>query len=190
LPILVKKHNGATLNYPTYDKDLYALLRSLQTWEHYLVSKEFLIHSNHESLKYLRGQHKLNKRHAKWIEYLEQFPYWSNTRKENIMLWSMLSLGGITSFLNLEHKFLVLITWESCMNKIISFPPFLLFVKRRLKGVIMYPRVTCLKSTSCVCLRVPIGKSHEGGLMGHFGVDKTLNIFQEKFYWPHMKKVV
>nr|KYP32246.1 hypothetical protein KK1_047114 [Cajanus cajan] len=30
---------------------------------------------DHKSLKYLRGQGKLNKRHAKWVEYLEQFPY-------------------------------------------------------------------------------------------------------------------
>ena len=70
-----EKIHGATLNYPTYDKELYALIRALQTWEHYLVSKEFVIHSDHQSLKYIRGQNKLNKRHAKWVEYLEQFPY-------------------------------------------------------------------------------------------------------------------
>jgi len=57
--------HGATLNYPTCDKELYALVRALQTWEHYLVSNEFFIRSDHESLKYLKGQHKLNKRHAK-----------------------------------------------------------------------------------------------------------------------------
>jgi len=33
-----------------------------------------------------------------------------------------------------------------------------------------------------------IKKSHEGGLMGHFGVDKILSILQEKFYWSHMRK--
>ena len=70
-----EKLHGATLNYPTYDKELYALVRALKTWEHYLVSKQFVIHSDHESLKYLKGQHKLNKRHAKWMEFLEQFPY-------------------------------------------------------------------------------------------------------------------
>ena len=70
-----EKLHGASLNYPTYDKELYALVRALQTYEHYLVSKEFVIHSDHESLKYLKGQHKLNKRHAKWMEFLEQFPY-------------------------------------------------------------------------------------------------------------------
>ena len=34
-----------------------------------------MIHNDHESLKYLKGQDKLNKRHAKWVEFLEQFPY-------------------------------------------------------------------------------------------------------------------
>ena len=51
------------------------IVRALKTWEHYQVSKEFVIHSDHESLKYLKGQHKLNKRHAKWMEFLEQFPF-------------------------------------------------------------------------------------------------------------------
>jgi len=46
---------GTNLNYPTYDKELYILVRTLQTWEHYLVSQEFIIHSDHESLKYLKG---------------------------------------------------------------------------------------------------------------------------------------
>jgi len=39
------------------------------------MSKEFIIHIDHETLKYLKSQHKLNKRHAKWVEFLEQFPY-------------------------------------------------------------------------------------------------------------------
>ncbi|BAT75948.1 hypothetical protein VIGAN_01388700, partial [Vigna angularis var. angularis] len=52
-----EKLHGASCNYPTYDKELYALVRALQTWEHYLVAKEFIIHSDHESLKYLKSQY-------------------------------------------------------------------------------------------------------------------------------------
>ena len=33
------KLNGAVLNYSTYDKELYALARALETWQHYLWSK-------------------------------------------------------------------------------------------------------------------------------------------------------
>jgi hypothetical protein len=69
-----EKLSGATLNYPTYNKELYALVRALETWQHYLWHREFVIHTNHESLKHLKGQHKLNKRHARWVEFTETFP--------------------------------------------------------------------------------------------------------------------
>jgi hypothetical protein len=50
-----KKLHGPVLNYSMYDKELYTLVRSLETWHHYLWPKEFLIHSDHESLKYLHS---------------------------------------------------------------------------------------------------------------------------------------
>ena len=65
-----EKLSGPTLNYSVYDKELYAPMRSLETWQHYLWPKEFVIHSDHESLKHLRGQQKLNHRHAKWSEFI------------------------------------------------------------------------------------------------------------------------
>ncbi|WVZ76029.1 hypothetical protein U9M48_024034 [Paspalum notatum var. saurae] len=70
-----EKLNGPSLTYSTYDKELYALVRVLGTWQHYLWPKEFVIHSDHESLKHIRSQAKLNKRHAKWVEFIELFPY-------------------------------------------------------------------------------------------------------------------
>ena len=70
-----EKLKGDSLNYSTYDKEFYALFRALQTWQHYLLPKKFVIHSDHEPLKHLKGQGKLNKRHTKWVEFLEQFPY-------------------------------------------------------------------------------------------------------------------
>ncbi|KAL3502656.1 hypothetical protein ACH5RR_037105 [Cinchona calisaya] len=70
-----EKLSGASLNYSTYDKELYALVRALENWSHYLYSREFIIHSDHESLKHLKGQNKLSRRHARWSEFIESFPY-------------------------------------------------------------------------------------------------------------------
>ncbi|RDY11417.1 Retrovirus-related Pol polyprotein from transposon 17.6, partial [Mucuna pruriens] len=39
-----EKLKGAHLNYSTYDQELYAPIRALQTWQHYLLPKEFVIH--------------------------------------------------------------------------------------------------------------------------------------------------
>jgi hypothetical protein len=35
-----EKLSGASLRYSTYDKELYALVRTLQTWQHYLWHRE------------------------------------------------------------------------------------------------------------------------------------------------------
>ncbi|KAL4282658.1 hypothetical protein GQ457_16G018760 [Hibiscus cannabinus] len=51
------------------------LVRSLEVWQHYLLPKEFVIHTDHMSLKWLNGQGKLSKRHARWVEFIETFPY-------------------------------------------------------------------------------------------------------------------
>ncbi|WMV27656.1 hypothetical protein MTR67_021041 [Solanum verrucosum] len=45
-----EKLSGATLNYSTYDRELYALVRALATWQHYLWPREFVIKTDHESL--------------------------------------------------------------------------------------------------------------------------------------------
>ena len=77
------------MNYPTYDKELYALVKALETWQHYLWPKEFVIHTDHESLKRLKGR-KLNRRHAKCVEFIETFPYVIKYKQVN----KMTSLDG------------------------------------------------------------------------------------------------
>ncbi|XP_022683199.1 uncharacterized protein LOC111257603, partial [Setaria italica] len=82
-----EKLSGASLNYSTYDKELYALVRTLHTWQHYLWHREFIIHSDHEALKHIRTQTNLNRRHAKWVEFIESFPYIIKHKsgKENVI---------------------------------------------------------------------------------------------------------
>jgi hypothetical protein len=51
----------------------------------------------------------------------------------------------------------------------------------------------CFEKLNCVCLclcELLVGEAHGGGLMGHFGVAKTLGILHEHFFWPHVKRDV
>jgi hypothetical protein len=42
--------NQDVVNYPTYDKELYALVQSIKKWKHYLLGKETIIHIDHQPL--------------------------------------------------------------------------------------------------------------------------------------------
>uniref|UniRef100_A0A2N9IA55 RNA-directed DNA polymerase n=1 Tax=Fagus sylvatica TaxID=28930 RepID=A0A2N9IA55_FAGSY len=190
-----EKLSGAALNYPTYDKELYALVRALETWQHYLWPKEFVIHTDHESLKHLKGQHKLNKRHARWVEFIETFPYVIRYKqgKENVVADALSRRYALLStldakLLGFEHiKELYAEDHEFCeeyraCEKIASGKFF------RLDGFLFRENKLCVPN--CSMRELLVQESHGGGLMGHFGVAKTLAILQDHFYWPRMKRDV
>jgi hypothetical protein len=77
------------------------LVRVLETWQYYLCPKESVIHSDHESLKHIRSQAKLNKHHAKWIEFIEIFRTSLSIRKEKTMTLAMYYQDVILCSLNL-----------------------------------------------------------------------------------------
>ncbi|KAF7800703.1 Transposon Ty3-G Gag-Pol polyprotein [Senna tora] len=190
-----EKLNGATLNYSTYDKELYALVRALETWQHYLWSKEFVIHTDHESLKHLKGQDKLNRRHARWVEFIETFPYVIQYKqgKENVVADALSRRYTLIStlsakFLGFEHlKDLYMNdpnfgnVFGECENR-----PFDKFYRH--DGYLFRENKLCVPK--CSMRELLVRESHGGGLMGHFGVLKTLDMLKEHFFWPHMKRDV
>ena len=58
----------------------------------------------------------------------------------------------------------------------------------RHKGFLFQENRLCIPN--CSIWDLLVRESHGGGLMGHFGVAKTLGVLQEHFYWPHMKRDV
>nr|GEX47850.1 putative mitochondrial protein [Tanacetum cinerariifolium] len=70
-----EKLNDARRKYSTYDKEFYAIVCSLDTWRHYLLSSEFVLFFDHEALKFINGQHKRKSHHAKWVKFIQAFSF-------------------------------------------------------------------------------------------------------------------
>jgi hypothetical protein len=67
--------NDTKIKYSTYDKELYAIIQALKKWRHSLVLKEFVLYSNNHTLQFITRQEKLNQRHGKWIEFMQNFTF-------------------------------------------------------------------------------------------------------------------
>lgn len=50
-----------------------------------LLNNEFILFTNHDSLRHLNSQSKLNAKHARWFDYVRQFNFtiWHNVACEN-----------------------------------------------------------------------------------------------------------
>ena len=82
------------------------LVKALQTWQHYLLPKQSVIHSDHESLKHFKGQSELSKRHARWVEFIKKFQYVVKHKKgkSNVVVDALSRRYAL--FYTLENKFI------------------------------------------------------------------------------------
>ncbi|XP_057820856.2 uncharacterized mitochondrial protein AtMg00860-like [Cryptomeria japonica] len=51
----LEKISSAKRNYSTYDKELYALVKAIKYWRHYLLGKETVVHTDHLPLQFLQS---------------------------------------------------------------------------------------------------------------------------------------
>ena len=42
---------------------------------HYLVPKEFVLYNDNHALQFVTQQEKLNQKHAKWVEFMQNFTF-------------------------------------------------------------------------------------------------------------------
>jgi ribonuclease HI len=70
-----EKLNETKRKYSTYDKEFYAIIQALKKWRHYLVPQEFELYSDNQALQFITRQKKLNQRHAKWVEFMQNFTF-------------------------------------------------------------------------------------------------------------------
>lgn len=81
-----KKMTPAEANYPIFDKELLAIVRCLEAWDHELRSVgKFTVTTDHRNLQYFSTYRRLSERHMRWQEFLNRFTFEINYRpgKEN-----------------------------------------------------------------------------------------------------------
>ncbi|WVZ76705.1 hypothetical protein U9M48_024657 [Paspalum notatum var. saurae] len=185
---------GPVLNYSAYDKEYYALGRSLETWQHYLWPKEFVIHSDHKSLKHIRSQVKLNRRHAKWVEFIESFPYVIKHKKGKDNVIADALSRRYTMLLQLDHRIFGLESIKEQYAYDEGFKDIMLHCKEGRTwdkyvindGFVFRANRLCIPVGSVRLLLLQ--EAHGGGLMGHFGAKKTEAVLSAHFIWPKMRR--
>ncbi|MCO5566953.1 hypothetical protein L7F22_020636 [Adiantum nelumboides] len=56
-------------------KELLAVIHALLSWKHYLLGADFVVHTDHQTLRYFLAQAKLSEKHMRWANILSMFHF-------------------------------------------------------------------------------------------------------------------
>lgn len=196
-----KKLNESKHKYSSYDKEFYAVIQALKHWRNYLLGNEFVLFSNNSPLQYVMQQHKMNHKHAKWVEYLQSFTFVlkhvsgeANKVANALSKRALLLQESTTQVMGFEYLKDLYQTdmdfkeaYEAYQNPLPrNNSPWLdynLQEKLLFKGGQL-----CI--LECLMRENIIREKHNGGLARHFSIDKTLDQLNHFYYWPRMRRDV
>ncbi|XP_022864288.1 uncharacterized protein LOC111384260 [Olea europaea var. sylvestris] len=187
-----EKLSGSKKNYSTYDLEFYAIVQTLKHWRHYLVQREFILVTDHEALKYINGQHKLSRRHAKWARYLQEFTFTLRHQAG--------SLNRVADALSCRTLLLTIMStkivrFEAFPDMYAADPSFGKIIRGVTdnhrhdfvlhNGYLFRGLQLCIPD--CSLRQQIISELHN---KAHFGRDKTLTLISSDYYWPKLSSDV
>ena len=160
-----------------------------------MLSRPFILFSDHEALKFINSQQKLSRKHAGWVEFLQAYNFTIKhksgaqnvvadalSRKHSLLSSMQVKVVGLEILKELykDDSFFGRI-WRECENG--SYNQYQLH-----DGFLFKGNRLCIPQ--CSLRESIIIEAHGSAVGGHFGRDKTLACLQGNFYWSKMDKDV
>ncbi|KAK3507987.1 hypothetical protein QTP70_009351 [Hemibagrus guttatus] len=176
-----RKLNSAEMNYDIGNRELLAVKLALEEWRHWLEGAKhpFTVLTDHKNLEYLRAAKRLNHRQARWALFFTRFKFTISYRpgaknvKANALsrLYSPDIASDDPEPILPENIFVNPISWSEGTFPESDAPP------ECPPGLQFVPRSHC---TSLV------HSTHVSLGTGHPGIQRTLSLLQQRFWWPRM----
>lgn len=108
-------------NFSTTEKELYAIIRTVERYRHYLVGQHFTILSDHKAFEFLNKFKNENRRIMRWAMKLQEYHFDVQYIKGNMNAADFLSrnVTQISSFLNSTEKH-KRISYKKIQNQILT----------------------------------------------------------------------
>ncbi|MCO5579927.1 hypothetical protein L7F22_033794 [Adiantum nelumboides] len=70
-----RRLKDAELHASIYEKEILAVIHALSIWKHYLLGADFVIRTDHQSLRYFLTQRKISEKQIRWANFLSMFHF-------------------------------------------------------------------------------------------------------------------
>jgi hypothetical protein len=162
-----------------------------------LIPKEFVLYSDNHALQFVSQQEKLNQKHAKWVEYMQNFTFVikhisgtankvTDALSRKCLLLQEFRVKTL-GFENLKDMYARDAdfgeAYEAAENPVLrDQSPWIDYMIQ--EGLLFRGNQLCIPN--CSMRENLVKEKHSGGLAGHFGHEKTFTKMRESYFWPGM----
>ncbi|GBG64203.1 hypothetical protein CBR_g40903 [Chara braunii] len=196
-----KKMPSKKLAKSTYERELYALYKTLVHWRHFLLGRFFYLRTDHQTLKWIKTQPTLSDALKRWIEVIDQYDFKLEHLKGEY--------NKVADALSRRADYLGALVFEfGVSNKVTQSlvgayqeDPVTMNIIRKLQAkdkateseFVMVDGLIYLNKAGVKRLVVPsseqlrslfLGECHDA--TGYFGYKKTSANLVQRFWWPRM----
>ncbi|KAE8665117.1 cytochrome P450 78A7-like [Hibiscus syriacus] len=189
-----RKLNETERRYSVHEKEMTEVVHSLRTWRHYLLGSKFVVFTDNIANSYFFTQKKLSPKQARWQEFLAEFDFSLEYKPGKV---NCVADG-------LSQRYAIKIVEGTLLERIKEGLPYDPVAERIIEGEkegrtrefwleeeLLYHRGHRLFVPRYGKLRKELMKEcHDSKWAGHPGVDRTLALLSEQYYWPHMAEDV
>ncbi|GBG80905.1 hypothetical protein CBR_g31461 [Chara braunii] len=196
-----KKMPSKKLPNSTYERELYALYKTLVHWRHYLLGRFFYLRTDNQTLKWIKTQPVLSDAFKRWIEVIDQYDFKLDYLKGEYT--------KVTDALSRRADYLGALIYEfglsedvtRSMEEAYREDPITMDIINKLRvkdkattdEFVMVDGLLFLEKAGFKRLVVPskedlrnlfLGECHAA--TGHFDYKKTSANLEQRFWWPNM----
>lgn len=181
-----KKLEPAEINYDVHDKELLAIICSLEHWRHHLVGSPFKISilCDHKNLIFFQARRHLKSRHARWATRLSPFQFTLSYRPgASNDAADALSRRSDYAFSEGEDG----VDTKSCSETFTLLDKNLFIDSVSSQPSLPFTRIQVTDPE----LKLNIMKSrHDSPSAGHQGRLRTFDLIAREYYWEGMRKEI
>ena len=144
-----------------------------------------MIHFDHESFKYVKGQSKLNRRHAKWVEFIKTFSYVIKYKQGNDNMVVDVLSKRYDLFTSLSAKILGLEHITELYRDVQDFKTIfmhLVLQKKAVDNYYLFHKFFMLRISKCSIKNLLLREAHGGALMEHLRINTVYKMLHKHFF--------
>src|SRR4051812_36700374 len=179
-----RQMSPAEKNYAVHEKELLAIVHALKVWRHYLEGQEFTVITDHQSLRYLQTQDKLNRRQARWVELLQayHFKILYKPGRTNVVADALSRRPDLAIIQLLPDP-----DWTKTMNEGYAADEELDKYVHRPNGLHYHEQQIYVPDHASLRQDI-LYDHHDSPCAGDLGQARTLELVRRQFYWPTLIK--